>query len=283
MLSARLSLSSVSSAAPVCSPCFRTDAAGHIALARDWPALFQRASQLGEIALQSRHTYARLIHLGPPPALTWNAAGTIAHDEAGALRFDCAKWGAARGRLAVCDCCGSPGRIEVQNAHGAEFLQLCPLPATPPAHWAACLADLLPRGPFVPVAPTRILTGFTLAPENARPLAATAAPLVDFLSRLVDTQVALRCTLATPEFAHRREFVPHGLEVDSSLLSLGDLRITVQLALPGVRGLALDAAGDALHVVGPGGTLLLTVARLAAPELWAAALHATFPALRPFP
>lgn len=278
MNSPRVSPALVSVTEPVCGPCFHTDAAGNIPLTRNWPALLRRLSAFNEIAVQSRHTYARLTHLGPLPSFTWNSSGNAARDDSGSLKFDCTKWGGARAQLALCECCGSPGRIEIQNQHGAEFLQFCPMPATPPISWATCLADLLPTHALVPLAPGRILTGFNLLPDNTLPISVSTAALVDFLSRLVDSAVSLRCTLSTPEFLHQREFVPCGLEATGPFLIFGGPRVTVQLALPGVCNLALDAAGHALHVVGPGGILLLTLECARESDAWAAALRATFPA-----
>lgn len=264
--------------APACSRYFRADSAGRIPLGRDWPALFRELARLEQVALQSRHTYARLVHLGPLPDLAWDASGTTARDESGWLHLRAQLWGEAWGRLAICDCCDSPGHVEIINARGGDILQLCPTVHTPPAEWADRLAAIAaPPGYGTPS--TGKLAGFPLMPEGLRELGETVAVLPAFLRALGTEQVPVSFMLRTPEVTHLREFVPQRVTTDYPLLVATDFRTTLQLALPPVQGLAL-APDHSLHLAGPGGTLLLSLrAHSDFTAAWCAAIDACFPSL----
>ncbi len=255
------------------SRCFRTDAAGRIALRRDWPALFREITRLPAVAFQTRHAYARLVHYGPLPELEWSSSGAIARDQSSSIHLRCASWGDAWGRIAPCDCCGSPGRIEILNTHGAEFLQLCSAADRTLAEWASSLARLaapLPR--FEPA--RRPAVGFDLAPDGLRTVAADGELLPILFSALLRENLPVRAMLRTPEATQIRALAPAHAFVDADVLSVGDGRTTLQLALAPVRRLAL-ASDDSLHVAGPGGTLLLSLAAAEGESRrWSAAVHA---------
>jgi hypothetical protein len=269
------------SSVPGVSCCFRTDAEGRIALACDWRALFHAVSRLGAVAVQSRHAYARLVHLGPLPTLAWSDDGLVARDETGALHLHCTGWSRAWGRLALCPCCESPGRIGVHNVNGAEFLQLCPMPQSPPAEWAECLARLTTGEMVVTESTQRGFAAIPLLPDGLQPVAATGAVLPDLLSALGAEAVRLRVLMGTAEMTQVREFTPRCVSTDYPLLIASDIRVTVQLALPPVQGLGLADDGS-LHVVGPGGTLLLSLiaAGPAHTPGWRAAIQACLPTAR---
>jgi len=264
---------------PACSRCFRTDAQGRIPLRADWPALFSALSPLGEIAVQSRHTYARLVHLGPPPGIVWDEDALTGRDESGSLRLHAALWGRPYGRLAICSCCDAPGHIEIHNVHGGDILQLCPTAEVSPAAWAACLDPLVE--PAAAGFPADRRTGFPLLPPGLHPLREEVGELSPLLAALGARRVPVRFLLRTPEIVHLREFTPRRVVTDYPLLVATDFRTTLQLALPPVQSLAVGP-DLGLHLAGPGGTLLLSLIGGAChAAAWRAALHAAFPSLRP--
>lgn len=261
------------------SRCFRTDHEGRIPLRRDWPALFSTLRDLEAIALQSRHSYARLIHFGPPPEVVWDVAGGTGNDEAGTLRFRPDRWGAAFARLEMCECCDSPGHIEILNPHGGDILQLCPTVATPALAWAACL-EKLAAPPAVARADGQ-LSGFPLLPDGLQPLPETSAVLPELLAALGREEIAVRFLLRTPEVAHLREFTPHRVAGEYPVMTATDGRTTLQLALPPAQGLAL-ASDLSLHLAGPGNTALLSLAAgTGHAAAWRDVLPKILPGIRP--
>lgn len=255
------------------SRCFRTDADGRIPLQRDWPALFRALTALGGVSLQTRHACARLIHFGRLPELAWDATRQQASDSSGTLRLECARWGPSFARIATCDCCGSPGRIEFLNTHGAEFLQVCASDAHSPACWAACLDEIsAPHWP-TPIA-SRIASGFVILPDALPLLATSGESLPALFFALCEENLPVRLLLRTPEAAHLRPLVPAQVAVGDTLLGVAGDGTTLELALPSVHALAL-AADDSLHVVGPDRTLLLSLAGAdESSTRWSAAVHA---------
>jgi hypothetical protein len=101
-----------------------------------------------------------------------------------------------------------------------------------------------------------------------------------FLSAVSGESVRLRVLLPTPELTHLREFTPRCVSTDSPVLTVSDLRVTLQLALPHVRAVSVADDGSA-HVSGPDGTLLVSFAP--APDhadTWRTILKSHFPAVR---
>lgn len=257
--------------------CFRTDAAGRIALTRDWPEIFRRMQLLPQIALQTRHTYARLIHLGPAPDVTWDETGQHGRDDAGTLRLNADLWGNAWGRLMLCACCDSPGYIDILNARGGDILQFCAAQNTAPLAWARCLEGLVDARGGLSL--DGKFAGFPMIPHEVTPQREAVDALPAFLTALGDEQVPVRFLLRTPEVSHLRDFIPRRVTLDYPLLTATDFRSTLQLALSPVRGVA--AAPDlSLHLAGPGDTLLLSLGCAAEhAELWRAVVQAAFPQL----
>lgn len=239
------------------SRCFHTDADGRIALRRDWPAIFSALQGIEEIAVQSRHTYARLIHLGPPPEITWDATGLHGRDQSGALQLRAERWGEAWGRLRVCACCASPGHIQIQNARGGEILELCATDGLAPAAWAGCLAKLVAEQP-ARGEPAK-LSAFPQLPGGLQEILEDAGVLPALFEALRAAQASTRFLLRTPEVLHLREFIPRRVTADYPLLVATDFRTTLQLALPPVQRLVLGP-DLSLHLAGPGETLLLSLA-----------------------
>ncbi|WP_221030730.1 hypothetical protein [Actomonas aquatica] len=247
------------------SRCFATTADGRIPLTLDWPRHFQRLGEEPRLALQTRHARARLISLGPFPV-----GDTISGDFQRPdcrLRFHYHNWSNVWAQLSPCDCCGSPGRIDFINTHGAEFMQVCAAPDAPAIAWALLLGTLAERTPAeLPELPAAPFSSYELPrlPRRAWALEASPAAISEFLQQLgADPQPVTVC-LHTGDVFHHRVFVPAAVSCDPHLLQAGDRRTTVQLAHhnalhphleASTRGLWLhlaDATGSILLSLGPG-------------------------------
>ncbi len=273
--------------------CFRTAADGRIALTRDWPALLRESYRAGRFAVQTRHASARLIKITDLGELALRAGGAIAvaSDETGVLGFRFGSWGRAWGFLRSCECCGSPGRLEVRNRKGGEFLQFSALPVADPHSWSEYLAA---------VASSTVREGHALALEPATSAAAFELPrlrrasvrlpfhlegLGTLLNAFGDEGLAICCTVSTADLLHRRDIVPRGVTEHAGILSAGEPGARVQLAWPAVQALALtsDVTGWSLHIVGADDAVLLTLSAAADPRAsaaWRGALRTAFPGLR---
>ncbi len=261
---------------------FVTDATGRFTVTPDWQAVLRALGALDCVALQTRHTYARLIHCDRLPHLAWDEAGERALAPAGVLSLRTQHWHSANGRIDLCPCCGTTGRIEFVNPFGGDFLQVCPGLEVRPHEWAHLLTPFAERAWRAPEAPAPHAgqIAFPLLPANVAWTPVSQASLRELFGALPSLEIPLRFTLRTPEATHSRIFRPSSCEMDSPLLTLGDGETTLQVAPPGVRGLSLDASTATLSLVGSDRTVLLTVAPAdeASPE-WLNVLHARHPSL----
>lgn len=271
--------------------CFRTTADGRIPLRECWPALFAACVPLGDVALQTRHAFARLVHRGTLPCIEWPAPDALAYAATadGTLALHLSAWSQARawGRLAICDCCGSPGRIELHQPETGEFLHLSAPAELPAADWSHALAPLTAAAPLKgdPTQPTRSPLPRVPLPAAAHALGGGSELLTVLLSALGDEDVPISCQLRTTETTHTRVFIPHRVLVEDGVLSVGDTRSTCQVALLLVRRLAVvfDSGAAVLHVGAAHEELLVSFSAGPRPEdidSWHQALAATFPMLR---
>jgi hypothetical protein len=209
------------------------------------------------VALQTRHAFARLIHLGLPPELHWQAtpAGLVAQTTNSTLQLLFEPGHRHCGRLRTCACCQSPGHIEVFSPEGREFLQFCAPHDCPSADWARCLSGLASAEKPSPV-PEYLghHYGGPALPRDAQIVAGDSYELLRLFTLICDTGLAVSCTLESSESRHTRRFTDPQVSSEAGMLTLRGVRTTVQVGLPFVRALAITPTphGAALHVVGPG-------------------------------
>lgn len=267
------------------SRCFRTSADGRIALTADWMKLLGAARSLGRVAIQTRHAYARLVAFREVPEFLSCPEDGYAQAADGSLRFYFQNWARAWGRLAECDCCGTPGRLEIHNAHALEFFQLCPIPGCEPAAWADFLAATA-TGEVAPMTAgnashVNVPVALPCLPSESRVLSEQAEEIVPLLNALGDDGIPLRCMMRTTEAIHSRGFVTSHVDVTDGVLTAGEKGARLQIGLPAVRSLMLSTAahGWTLHFSGAGGVSLLALtapADLAAQDAWRSALRSAF-------
>ncbi|MCF3649281.1 hypothetical protein [Synoicihabitans lomoniglobus] len=243
------------------SRCFATTADGRIPLTPDWPRLFARLAHCDNVARQTRHAQARLIRLGRLPApgsapLHW----VDAHTE---LKLNHAVGSHAIARIALCPCCDSPGRIEVMNPHGSEFLQLCAPARMAPAVWAQIVASLTAGSPTqLPASDERAPSQHLLNLVDPRRL--TLSTAIDRLAPLLaawgDADHMLAVTLETAAAVHTERFHPAQVQEDGRTLQVCGDGATLQLARATVHqlGCGRDSSGPFLRAIDVHGASLIT-------------------------
>lgn len=281
----------LTAAVPRLGRCFRTAADGRIALTQDWIALLRETHRAGRCVLQTRHASAYLVACAALPELSLQrgSASAVAHDQTAVWDFRFGSWGQAAGFLRSCECCASPGRVEIHNRLGGEFFRACALSGSDPHDWSDYLAAIAAPGQTPPAIPASdaVPARFEL-PRLARAhvrLPFHLEALGALLSAFGDEGLAVRCTLRTADLIHQRDLVPRQVVEHGGMLNAGEPGARVQLAWPAAQGFALtsDAGGWALHVVGADDVLLLTFSAALDPTAsitWSGALRAAFPGLR---
>lgn len=265
--------------------CFRTGPDGRIGIVGNWSALLREAHRVGQIALQTRHAFARIVAFTALPDFSAEPDRGFIRSETGSLHCCFQRWHRAWGWLRQCECCGSPGRVQIHNATGAEFMQFTAAPGSEAEAWSDFLAAVSDRD----ASPSSAENGgeFILPRLVSAHARAAFDPHAFFmlLRAFGDERLPLRFTVRTAEIAHRRDLVPSTVLCDESLLHAGEAGASVQLALPAVRSLAVtsDVNGLALHAVGEAETVLLTISGAFDPiasAAWQGALGRAFPDLR---
>ncbi|EIQ00835.1 hypothetical protein OpiT1DRAFT_05391 [Opitutaceae bacterium TAV1] len=264
-----------------------------IPLLADWPRLLDAIRDAGEVVLQVRHRYGRLIGCGQLPALSWDATGQNARggNDGHALDLHTAYWAHACGRVRTCAHCCSPGGIFIHDHGDAGFLQICPPARASATRWAHLLDEWRSGPPLPP--PAAAFTALPAAlPASARPLDGDAVALVALLQAVIDQKFAIGCTLETTGARQYREFIPRHLALENGLLVLSGGGVVAQVILPVIEGLALDDGtdtepacrrGGVLHLVNADGSSLLSVGPAAGPGAaarWRTVLRAAFAGLR---
>jgi hypothetical protein len=283
------SLSGFARLSPLCearkaSRCFRTTADGRIPLTGNWLELLAAARLLGWVAIQTRHAYARLVAFREMSDFSVCPRNGYLQSVDGSLRFNFENNHRAWGRLAECECCGTPGRLELHNAHALEFFQLCPISGCTPAAWADFLATTALDGEFAHslVTPGPVAESFPRLPACSRLISNRADDVVPLLLALGDEGVPLRCLLRTEEALHSRGFATTHVDVTDGVLTAGEKGARFQIGLPAVRALVLSDSpqGWMLHFTGPGDTSLLALtapAEAGSQAAWREALRNAFP------
>ncbi len=260
--------------------CFATTADGRIPITNDWQRLLRAVTGPRPVALQSRHTSARLIRLAPLPVDAVVSHGLT--DAACHLQVDLDRITEVAGRLEPCPCCDSPGRIEFFNTVHSECLQLCAPAGQTPADWARTLSGLVDGAPgdlrADPTSGHRHTLPLAAAPQLGR--TADVRRLVDFCAAWGDSHLALAVTLQTDSVRHTETFVPECSRLAGHLFQLRGDAATLQLSLPTVA--ELRGTANALEAINPDGARLLAFTPAASDattaDLWREALSRMFSA-----
>lgn len=255
--------------------CFRTDAEGNIALARDWHGLLTRARRFDRLIFQTRNSCVRLITLAALPPLTWSTTRDCARDDQGDLTLNLAHWAHARARLSHCSCCGSPGKIQIFDTAGTECLQLCAHPDIEPVDWADFLSPWIaplnatpyntPSGVFHPG------RRFTSRPGAVDHDVALLPVLFGLFAR---SEASFDCDLHLPAVTQRRRISPGRISCQHGLLTVADGVHTLQIVLPALSRLSVQPRH--IHLIGHDGNSVLSLHPADTSDgacLWSAILH----------
>lgn len=214
--------------------------------------LWNELSGMGPLIVQVRHRYARLIARQALPALA-------SQDEGAGLACRPELFSSPVLRRCPCPRCACLPAVRIHDETAGECLQVCAPPGFPVGRWRR-LERL-----FEPVELASLgldeSGGNRLRRLPGRgPERFTARRLPTFLAWLRDEERPVRVALHTPAVSLVADIAPRRFFVEQNVLTLGGVDSTLQIALPGLHGLALPEGGSpALHLVGPDDTSLLTL------------------------
>ncbi|MDQ8181205.1 hypothetical protein [Pelagicoccus sp. SDUM812005] len=248
--------------------CLRTHSDGTIPLNCSPLDLFnQAAPRFDNLYLQSKHDFARLVAIIEPPTLDWVEIGSFAYSPDHRFILHPAATSQLLSRVQHCDCCGSPGRVELRNEHGQERLQLCAPNQIPAYQWGRYVQALSQTK--MPVPATGTPRPFPRIPGNTTELPFHPFLLATLLSLLSDQGRSVEVTLVNEVSSNRRPLKPDIVEVEDTLLTCSSPLSSLQLDLAAVEklSLALTAKGaPQLYASGPDRSQLLLLEAADTPE-----------------
>ncbi len=244
-----------------CDECLNllTDPHGRIPIAADWPSIFNFLGQIGSYYLQTRHAYGRLIVKKPFCKVDWLEEGVLAADKEGELLLYPKAQYSVSGRVAHCECCGSPGSIDFTNEHGLDMMQICCPADVKAIQWGKFIAKCSSTSPKFP--PVKRKERIPIIPGNAQPLDTEASAVTTLLDWIVKNEASFIATLVSTGVIHRQEIKPIYVDWNENVLHATDREVTLQLGLAAVRSIFVSNIHDSprFFIAGPDNVQLLAI------------------------
>lgn len=242
--------------------CFQTLRDGRIPLTDDWTLLLAALSEYRHTYVQVEHLYGRMSVKMDRAHYVDSLTGVPANPCL-SMSHEYENWCTAWAKLEVCDCCGSPGNIQVLNGYGARFLQISPEHGTEPKDWARLLSGLAVQ-PTAENAPhiSPVGPGYRILPEEALELPLNRFGFIQFLRNLSQMEESFEFCLSTAEAAIHSSFCLDSVYEEGGYLTGRGEGAGFVVSMKGVRGFAEiqgDSVRPSLLVVGPGESVLFEI------------------------
>ena len=241
-----------------------TNEDGLIALKPDFVELFRRLNFLPEYYLQTRHAYATLIARRRKIELRFIESTNIIADCEKSLQLDRTSNHRMYARVARCECCESPGRIEVRNKRNLEVLQICCSPLVRALDWGKIIAasSLEEAECHVRIDRER----YPLIPKLSKKVASDPSQITKFFELLRERSIAFVATLETDGIIHSERILAKKINCSGGVLIIEGFAKTLRLNLAAALSLfSVDANGfTTIYVAGDQNVLLLSIKTLSA-------------------
>ncbi len=240
-----------------CGITLQTDSEGCIALNSDWLHVFEQLTRFDNYFLQTRHAYARLLTRTSPLEMQLAPDSEVASDREQRLFLNPNKGHSTYARIARCDCCKSPGRIEFRNRFGMEVMQICSPPEIEAIEWARAIVDCA----RYPADYRNDRDSYPVIPGDAESTRLRPTVLELLFDEASKCQTGLEITLATTGIVHREIVYPEYTESTDRMLVVHGGMSTLQFGMVAARGIFVSNNREAprLYVAGPDNAQLLAI------------------------
>ena len=241
-----------------------TNEDGLIALKPDFVELFRRLNFLPEYYLQTRHAYATLIARRRKIELRFIESTNIIADCEKSLQLNRTSNHRMYGRISHCDCCGSPGRIEVRNKRNLEVLQICCSPLIKALDWGKIIAASSMEEAECHIRIDR--ESYPFIPKLGKKVARDPSQITKFFELLHERSIAFVATLETDGIIHSERILAERISCSAEVLIIQGFAKTLRLNLAAALSLfSVDADGfTTIYVAGDQNVLLLSIKTLSA-------------------
>ena len=230
-----------------------------IALKPEFVELFRRLTVLPEYYLQTRHAHATLVASRSQIELRCIGSTNLISDCEKSLQLDRTKNHSIYARVSRCECCGSPGRIEVRNKHDLEVLQICCSPRTKALEWGKIILESSMEEAGCHVRSDK--EDYPFIPKSAKKIFRHPSRLTKFFELLRERSIAFVATLATDGVIHKEKILAEKIECSAEILIVKGPSQTLRLDLAAALSLfSLDAdSSNTIYVAGDQNVQLLSI------------------------
>ncbi len=241
-----------------------TDEDGFITLKPDFVELFRRLTSLPEYYLQTRHAYATLIARRRQIELRSIESSNLIADCEKSLQLDSTSNHRMYARVSRCECCESPGRIEVRNKRNFEVLQICCSPLVKALDWGRIIAESSSEEAECHVRIDR--ERYPFIPKLAKKVAGDPSQITKFFELLRERSIEFVATLKTDGIIHSERILAKKINCSGGVLIIEGFAKTLRLNLAAARSLfSVDTDGfSTIYVAGNQNVLLLSIETLSA-------------------
>lgn len=239
---------------------FLTTENGEIPLIKDVGRLFQAVAKLPESYIHVEHSYASLASRLPGEGV-FRALQSAQDSSELVVDFSQMDFRSAWASLEICDCCGSPGRINFFDSAANRFLKIGAPAHVEPAAWAEVLSDIAVTTNIIDIgAPT--ISKVTPRPTIDGFFEKLDMAVWDFIKLIVDCSKlghTLQYSLSTNGITVRKSFLVESLHEEKGALICRADGVGMMLNLKAVCGFARKNHEDryALYVLGYHDQILL--------------------------
>ena len=264
----RIPLKEFQEAEPISRDCsgliIATNDEGLIALKPDFVELFRRLTFLPECYLQTRHANATLIARKRKIELRCIESTNLITDCEKSLQLDRTINHRMYARVSHCECCGSPGRIEVRNKRNLEVLQICCSPIVKAVDWGKIIA-----ASSIKEAKCHIRTDrerYPFIPKLAKKVARGPSQMTKFFELLHEQSITFVATLETDGVIHSERILAEKIECSDDTLIIQGSAQTLRLDLVAALSLfSVNADGSStIYVAGDQNVQLLSIKTISA-------------------
>lgn len=236
-----------------------TNDEGLIALKPDFVELFSQLTSLPEYYLQTRHAYTTLIARRRHVELRSIKNTNLISDCEESIQLDRTSNHRMYAHVSRCECCGSPGRIEVRNKHNLEVLQICCPPIVKAIDWGKIIALSSMEEGVSHFRSDR--EHYSFIPKSAKKISSHPSQITKFFEFLRERSIAFVATLETDGVIHREKILAERIECSDEILIVKGTSQTLRLDLAAALSLfSLDVDGsNTIYVAGDQNVQLLSI------------------------
>ncbi|MEO0508959.1 MAG: hypothetical protein AAF065_03745 [Verrucomicrobiota bacterium] len=241
---------------------FETSADGRIRLSPDWSQILSSIGLLPRFYSQVEHAYGRIATKMTRKELFHSIMGQPDQTTISTPENFCGWW-SADARIQTCQCCGSPGQINIRNSQETSFLQFNPAADVSATDWARVIyATVRPKWSKTSKREEPDASENTIPlPDSAVDLGVRGSDCVELIERISQREKAVRVTIHTPEVALSKTVALNMVSNEAGLLRCRGKDTIIYISCGAIHETAAHFCEGHIELlmVGPQGEVLFSI------------------------